>query len=633
MKKKFEFLFFVLSVLILFTANTSCRSEKLDIDDPEKEEEQGIPSFQTIDIVYPYETYVGSVSPELRETLGLTIYNASGAINENTKLIILGSLTEVDQKALETAYINGATIAVENPKAIDFEAFFSQRPDWEGYVSGTPMDDASLYSFDKDDCVSIVKKPSGIDYSKINYDDGIEVEELDANLLNGEEIIPEFEDPTPEYYSYIRSWLKHLIEDVNNDLDGSSASEFENFSSAQHLNASVDFTLDPVVRKIASSKPDEIKGASVKVDINLSVHQIHVYEGPEGEGNYYIVYSDTEFNSENAYKGIFSHWHGGVHVRGIGFYAKELKVTFQLLDSLMNPAKVAFPAVCPPEPDNVNNSVSYSKTASFNIGGSLSISNGYSKDGPSEEHKKEVSAGWSWSKEVSANIANVAVLKTLSGNVAGWKLEFNNTPYYDSKSNKYWINEGENTNARSSQTLRSTWVWYEKDGKDDNNQPPYKIKVHVEGEYEAASFHSSKLDWKTVRKPLQSMDSVTGKVVPGKDIIIPFRKKLETSSVGKIILNNNFKDKYINKILVWEKKTPPNKYEYNKTASYAPKSNIDLGYFFAKDKIYYLGFFAKEEDSSTEEYYEYYLSGSDSIILEKGKDRVINAPNDFRLKK
>lgn len=631
MKLKLNFL---LISLVLMSLIPACKDDNLGKHDPDIEEETGQPSFQTVEVVYPYETYVGAVSSEMMETLSVALSNTSGSISDNTRLIILGSLTEVDQEVLATAYNNGVTIAVENPKESEFEAFFANHPDWNGYVSQTPIAHALLYSFDKDDCVSMVNRPMDIDFSEIDYDDGIEEEELDPSLLKGEISIPEFEDPTPEYYFYIRPWLKHLTEDEKKEMDGSGNTEFDSFSSAQHLNASMEFYLDPVVRKIIGSKPDKIEKAKVMVDVNLSVHQIHVYEGAAGEGNYYIVYNDTEFNSDNAYKGLFCHRHGGVYVRGVGFYAKELRVTFKLLDNDNNPLKVIFPGVCPPEPDNVNNVTSYSKTSEFNIGGSLSISAGYDKDGPKGELKGEVSAGWSWSRQVSANISDVAVLKNVSGNEAGWKLEFNNTPYFET-GHKYWINLGTNNNSRSSQSLRSAWVWYDPEGKDDTNSGPAKIALHVEGVYEAASFISTKADWKTVRKPMKGYVKKDNNwtLVEGKDTIIALKKGLETRPVAKLILKNNFPNAYITKIVVHGyKEKEPEQQVYSKVESHGPKSEIDVGYFFSPDLSYRLTFFAKEEGKDREDEYVYYLSGENYFKLEKGKSKVLNAPNDFRLK-
>lgn len=632
MKSILNFLLFSLILMVLIP---SCKEDNLGKYEPDIEDDRGEPSFQTVEVVYPYETYVGAVSLEMRETLNVALSNPSGSISDNTRLIILGSLNEVDQEVLENAYNNGVTIAVENPKETEFETFFANHPDWSGFIPQTPIAHALLYSFDQDDCVSMVNHPMDIDFSAIDYDDGIEEEEVDPDLLKGEISMPEFNDPTPKYYFYIRPWLKHLAEDEKMEMDGAGKTEFDSFSSAQHLNASMDFYLDPVVRKITGSKPDKIEGAKVKVDVNLSVHQIHVYEGAAGEGNYYIVYNDTEFNSDNAYKGLFCHRHGGVYVRGVGFYAKELRVNFQLLDEKGEELKeVMFPGLCPPEPDNVNNVTSYSKTSEFNIGGSLSISAGYNKDGPYGELKGEVSAGWSWSRQVSANISDVAVLKNVSGNEAGWKLEFNNTPYFET-GHKYWINLGTNNNSRSSQSLRSAWVWYNPNGKDDDNREPASIRISVAGEYEAASYITTKADWKKVRKPILAYVKKDGKwqFVQGKDTIISLKKGIETRPVAQIILKNNFQNAYITRIIVhsFKKDEAPTEV-YNKVESHGPKSEIEVGYFFSPDLNYRLSFHAKEEGKDTEDIYEYYLSGENSFKLEKGKAKVLNAPNDFRHK-
>lgn len=635
MKQKF---LYSLSLLILFSLFAGCKDDSLGTDGPDLKEENGEPNFPNVTVLYPYEAYVGAVSPEMRETLDATLSNTTGSISEFTRLIILGSLNEIDSNTLETAYLNGATIAVENPKVADFEALFTMHPDWNGYVSGTPLELALLFSFDKDDCALMVNKPSQFDFSTGDYDDGIEEEEIDPSLLKGEEIIPEFENPTPEYYFYLRPWLNHLAEDEKVELDSGSSTEFDDFSSAQHIHTSFEFDLDPVVRKIASSKPDSIKDAKVKVDVNLSVHQIHVYEKAAGEGNYYIVYNDTEFNSDEAYKGIFHHRHGGVHVKGVGFYAKELRVSFKLLQNDGTEANVIFPGICPPEPDNQNNVTSYSKTSSFNVGGSLSVSGGYGKEGPKAELKAGVSLGWAWSRQISANISDVSVLKVVDGNKAGWKLEFNNTPYFDT-SHKYWINLGTNNNSRASQSLRSAWVWYEPDGKDDDNRKPLKIKISVDGEYEAASYYATKADWKKVTKRLGHYVSEGNKIkfTPGKESIVELSKTLETRSIGRIVLKNNFPNSYIDRIKIYSKSKldtlPEGQGEdlvLNKVASYGPKAEIDLGYHFSKDVAYKLIFYAKEVGKEVDEEYHYELYHEKWFDLEKGKTLQLNAPNDFK---
>lgn len=637
MKKRFKLLFIVGS-LILSGLNWSCSSEKIDIDNPAIEDSPGKPSFPSTDVIYPYETYVGGVSGEMHEALKIALTNPTGAVSPNTRLLILGSLSEIDFSTLEEAYKNGAVIAVENPQKTDFEAFFNAHPDWYGYMKGTPLDHLLLYSFDNEDCISIINKDLNIDFSLLDYDNEIEEEEIDPVLLIGEEIIPTFENPVPAYYTQLKGWFGHLIEDEISDLDGESESTFENFAAGQHLTANFKFVLDPVVRKIIGSKADEILDAKPEITINLDAHQIHVYEGSESQGNYYIMYATTTFSSASAYKGLFHNKHGGVHVRGVGFSAKKLNITFELLDSLERPVTVMFPGSGAPLPGNENNSVNYSRNSSFSVGSSLSVSGGIDKDGPHADAKGSVQLGWTWSKQVSADIKNVNISPINAGSKAGWSLSFENLPYYDTGIKTYWINEGQNTNSRNSQILQSAWVWYEPDAKDDDNQPPYKIKLHMDGEYEAASFISTKADWKAVRKPIISeFIKKNGKDTPvlGKDTVISLTRGVETRTVGKILIKNNFTDKYINKIRVFDGDSTKTNY-YEKIASYAPGQSIDLGYFFIKNKKkkkinYGVEINVKDPNSDNDgEYYQYYLVGENSFNLVKGEERTLNAPNDFR---
>ncbi|MBD5347865.1 MAG: hypothetical protein HDR84_01265 [Bacteroides sp.] len=583
---------------------TSCKDDDLKNDWNQETDE---PSLIKADINYTYEkpSYIGNVSGKMREALGVCVPNQKGSIDASTKLVLLGSLNEIPYETLESAYKAGATIAVENPKTSDFETFFTSHPEWAGYQLGTKIDDKLIYSFDNDGSSYMIEPYHPIDFESIPYvsDEG-EDEEANNDFagLNGENVIPETEY-LPEYYTYISSWLNYLNND--DDLDSGSSSDpnqeanakFLEFASSISVAGEVKFDIDPRFRKYNSKNYWEIpkdpktqQNPTTTVSYSLSIYPVHVYDGENSSGNYFMVTAKTTVGN-NAWRtdskrntALCQIIHG-THCHYAGYYLKDATIHFQLVDKNGRPVATV-PGSAPVLPDNVIAETQYSSTREFTLEGSTSVSAGKStgkKDSKTSiGGEASLTAGWKWSHSVSFNQKDVNIVQNglnLSNGTVGWILNYFNTPCFDM--GKYrWIDISKNPNAQNSQSFDSGWVWYDKNGKDESEQK-YYVRIYISGHCEAASFKTGTGDWRTKTQPFMYSDK--NKITEGIDFINDQVITVETRLAGTLVLENKNKDKYISHVKLWNDTTPSD-YLYYSSESIDPGKALTLGSYYTRNK-------------------------------------------------
>ncbi|MBD5301751.1 MAG: hypothetical protein HDS16_01935 [Bacteroides sp.] len=571
---------------------TSCKDDDLKNDWNQETDE---PSLIKADINYTYEkpSYIGNVSGKMREALGVCVPNQKGSIDASTKLVLLGSLNEIPYETLESAYKAGATIAVENPKTSDFETFFAAHPDWEGYTPGTKIDDKLLYSFDNDGSSYMIEQYNPVDFETIPYvkeegEDEIEYDELDG--ITGDNVIPETES-VPEYYSYISSWLNYLNNDDELDFGASTEEDinakFKEFANSIEVSGNVQFDIDPRFRHYGGKYYWQIKDAKVNVSYSLSLYPVHVYDGPESSGNYFVVTAvATVYNQgwkTDGKGGGLCQVIGGTHCHYAGYYLKDATIHFQLVDKDGNPV-AQIPANAYVLPDNQIAETQYSKTKEFSIEGKASVSAGKEEDKKKFGGEASLSAGWKWSNSVSFSQKDVNIVQNgLNYNTGsvGWQLNFFNTPCMD-HSKFRWIDISKNLNAQSQQNFTSGWIWYDSNARDESDKD-YYVRVYISGHCEAAGFKSSQADWRTKANPFLYKNPKTNKTQDYIDLISSKVINVETRLAGTLVLENKNKDKYISHVKLWNDKDPSD-YLYYSSESIDPGKALTLGTYYTRDK-------------------------------------------------
>ena len=562
-------------------------------------------------VTYPYKAFVaGSVGGEMREALGLCLTNTTNAVDDETRLVVLSKFSDIDEASLEKAYDNGATIAVVYPVLSEIDKFFETHSAWKGIYGRNHIDGALIFSFDSDHCFSVVAAPE-----EVTSKTAEEAEDTGSNFIPGEAIVTELDYQYSDTYTFIGTWLSHLVADEEITLTegGNSATpSVDSFAAASHYVLTKNFKMKEQLRKLKNCSPDSLTGKG-SITVAYDIYQVHVYDGEAGAGDYYLVSMTGSVANDDMFKGKWTTHHGlwgTLVLRLCGYYGKEFSVSSRMLEhDGTSAANVTFVSEAWPSPATTVGQTNYSDKTTFSLEGSISA--GAGKDGP--EGKAELTGGWSWEKGKSRDISDTDISNTSSGSTASWKLTFNNLPEYSV--GKISIELGKSQTYRSTQSIHAAWVWYEKDAHDNVEKEPYVIECKAEAKYGAMSFLSTKADLKE------------------KEFIYKVDEKFQLDTVvfnkqaGMLMLNNDFTDnKYISQIKVY--RTDNNKEVYTDKNSYAPGKVIDLG-AYTTDKTYQITFNANVPGQEAKEYI-YKLNPT--IPLTHKIVTTLNANNDFRVK-
>lgn len=611
-RKNFKALTTTFSILVAVMF-ASCTDEgggpKIDDDDDDPEWIKPDLGF-----TYDYKTFIGDIDSELKESMMELITNVSGGIDEDTKLIVLGNLGEIDSETLKEAYDRGTTIAIAFPKQAQINSYLEAQS-WERTLSHPEMDAAILFSFDSDHNNFILHGTPIQGYEVIEDEDyaGEDPDDLlDPKLLEGEEDVSMPESQHGQYYYRLGSWLEDLIERENQkSLDSDGEESF--FAKEESFTESFRIELQEKLRHLASSEPDYLYGLA-DLKVKYTYRLIHVYQGETGWGDYYIMGMDATMANKDMYYEL-SNKHGGVKTKICGWICKEFNVTGRLCEYSDQakeylPINVSF--VGKPLPEGTSHDGSTKTSTSLSLEGSLSIGGGVNKKGASLEGKGEVKAGFTWSKEESFEIGELTVKYLGNEPLVGWGLQYANFPSY-SVTGKLNVPES-NVSYKSSAVASGRWIWKEDKTPDNVIHDPYFIETIIDAEYFALSHVWSTTKKKTVKISKRQQTQM--------------EKAPNTQTVGMIEIINDFNDKYIYDIDIYNQETDE-KY-YTDISSHKPGEKIPLGAYYDKGK-YMVTFKARVPGDNVVENYIYNLH--EIIPMKKSQTTTLNASFDFGLVK
>lgn len=575
-------------------------------------------------VLYDYEAYLsGAIETEMLTALNECVVNKSSGVEDDTKLVVLGSFEDLDYASLEKAYNNGATIAIVTPSQSDFDAFFAAHPDWAGYTNGIDLDGSLLYSFDKDGSDFLILDENDPNYMEAQESTPVEETQVDGK---GVQDLAKFNDKHDDVYGYIGPWLTNLNRCQRMQSPSPSRSPstntgsdpIEKFAKCYHHGRSYPFSSEKKVRQLLFSDPDVINGSGT-ITVCYDVYQVHVYEGEAGAGDYYLVDMFASVANKDMFKGKWWNRHGGCYVRMTGFYCKSFNISSELVSSDGTVVNVRFPANASPTPSTTNGSTQYTNSTSLNLGASTSLSAGVglSSDGPTVNASRNLgmSLGWNWTKSDTRNVSDVDISNRSSGSKTAWSVIFNNLPYFD-WNEEYGFNLGKAQAYRSTQDIHASWAWYEPYARDDEDKLPYRIKFTASADYGSMDFLTTKAD-------LNTHDWTFGAL---HDSFL--LDKIANGRAGRLILNNDFTDQYISNIKVYDADKPENVFYLNKN-SFEPRTQIALGAYLLKingKTVNYMISFDANKAGLPPKSYKYTLNPYIPVLFKQ--TTTINAKND-----
>lgn len=588
--------------------------------------DEALEKFNAEAIFHGKAYIAGTVDADLKAALALAIDDVNGTIDgEDTRIIVVNNLADLSDAQLQKAYNMGKSIAVAMPDSVEISNFVKAH-DWIDFIHSNVSNNLLLFSFNRYNMFSHIVKPA---YHLITAE-GLETDDA-------EDADPVMTHLTAEEtnYVYLLTWLRKLQTRYNerehptltraDDSQDNKDTDLEKFGKYYHHSMTYPYDVDYNFRHVTWSKKDYLSGSG-SLTVAYDIYTCHVYEGQPGAGDYYAVNMTTSVANEGMWKGKGDNRHGGVHVRWCGWYGTDFWVKSSLSEDAF--AKygwasgsfadnIEFTAQGKPSPSTTTGQTTYTKSHTFNISGSLTLGaqTGEQNGKPVAlvNASAGVSAGWSWTKSETRNISDIDIQNTTEGNVASWKVIFNNLPKYSNSKITYDI--GNSLAFRSTIDLVSSWLWYDPTGKDNDDKAPYKLVTMVGADYEMQSFITTGADNKK--------DNVSERYAEVIDL-----QKINNTTVGGIELNNNLADDtFITNVQVKDADDGTVYETYNNSITKGDK--VLLGYFLTT-KNYIVTFDAKKPADADYQHYSYTLNKQ--IPLQKTGVVTLNAASDFGVK-
>lgn len=571
------------------------------------------------EILFKSSAYVsGSVNADMKTALGygITDINAAADAN-NTNLLVVSKLTEESEDVLKAAYQAGKTIAVVNPVKSELDAFNASH-DWIDLFTENVTDGMLLYSFTIDNHFGHIDMPETVNAESSDIEN---TGEETTKAVVGEEPI------SNTYYVFLSTWLTNLnkkyVEKVEDSgaNSGDGTTSMESFANSYHIDHTYNFNSNYKFRKIIFSDADYMNGSGSLTAV-YDVYMVHVYEGETGAGDYYGVKMNASVASANMWKNKGWNTHGGVYVRWCGMYCKGFTVSAHLGTSTdwNSKADVSFTAGGFPSPATVVSSTTYEDAQSFSLTMSQSIGadagmeagpEGGAKASAKVGGKLSFSEGWSWSHSETRTVYDTDIENRSADGAASWHLSFNNLPYFD-WSEDYGFKITDSKTYRSTAGVEGSWLWYDKNGKDDQDKAPYYLCSYVKADYEMQSFITTKADLKTDNTSFEQK----------KVIALP---KMINAKAGFLTLKNDLKDEMsIYNVEVRNALTGEVVYKFNNTIPNG--GDQDLGAFKSAYK-YTVSFLAKKPGGESVKYT--YSLNPNIEVVHKSKT-TLYALSDFR---
>ena len=588
-------------------------------------------------VSYSYPVYVAEgVSYDMKFALEDYLPNIVNKVDENTRMVVLSNYNDLDDATLEALYLNGAVIALENPSRAKLDAFFKDRPDWYGNTDDEDIDNAILYAFDEND-EFIVQNTNGTDM--VINDDVDDSHVVDADDSQTYDPVLRNLGIHNDIYKMIGPMMAHFAGDEQEELaaaraltraddkDKDQAANLKNLAASYHKGETYNQKVDKTWRELWFSDPDVFHGIC-PITFSYTIYPIHVYQEEAGAGDYYAINMTAQVSNNSMllsgyngnYCGKYRVYHGGVRLRWCGAFGKSFKATSTLCKT-RNPndkVNVIYTAQASPSPETTVNEKEYTSTSSHGFGFGISgektgkVSTG-KKEGTEAGWKVGANANfnWNWSESTKWKIADTDVTNTSMGFSPSWELKYNNLPKFK-WSEEYGFDLGTSQTYRTLQSIHGTWIWYEADTPDTDQETPYYIHAEAEAHFGFMSFWGTERDLKELDWEVKVDDYL--KLKP----MLRYRS-------GFLKLKNDFTDKFISDIRVYAEGN--DKPVVERADSYPAGSEINLGGFNSEKNIY-VKFKAKNSGGQTDEYV-YNLNGNKTFKV-RFKDTVtLYASNDF----
>lgn len=468
----------------------------VDPDDGESE----VVEFNPV-VLYDAVAYVApGVDADLRTALGYGIRELSAEATLNKYVFIVNKLTDIDEAVLREIFERGKTVAVAYPVKAEIDAY-AESHDWLNIDTEEVGDALLLYAFNNTRHYATIELPE---------ESG---DPVAANMNRAK-----------RYYVHLSSWLTEMSKLYLQMADPGDSNSIESFGGSFHWSATRGFSVENFnYMTMPSSDPDYLSGSG-SITVSYDVYTVHVYEGQPGQGDYYAVRLTASIANANMWKGRgYGPKHGLSKSRYCGFYCNYFQTESRLCKTANRDdlADVIFPASCTPSPATTQSTTSYTDSQNF----SLELSESVGTDGKGQVGAKQ---GWSWGHTEKRDISDINIANQTNGNIAQWQLQFQNLPYY-SYSEDYGFKIPEGVTYNGTSELHASWLWYDKNGKDNENKAAYWLYYIVRAAYQIGAWSP----WNdAVVKTWNTNIMIGGHTLPN----------VVNVTSGTLVLKNNLKD-------------------------------------------------------------------------------------------
>jgi len=488
MKKSFRPIWLMALPMMLGLA--SCASNDVPVVDTVTEVDPESVEFNP-EVLTMATLYVADgVDPDLRQAFKW------GCATEDTSpewgdVLLLNKLTDVNEDVLKHLLEYPSPnflICLVNPVKAEIDAF-AESHDWFDIETDNVGDDLLIYAFNTDNHRYLISQPAAEEGG----------DPILANL-----------NCAQMYYVHISAMLSDFAQNQVNgskEKDKEGKTDMEDFANALHYSVTYPFTSNHLFREVLWSDADYLSGGG-SMTANYDIYMVHVYEGEPGAGDYYGVKMTASIANAGMWKGKGWNKHGGVRVRWCGASCRRFYAESHLISS-MNANwfedltdRLMFTSGGYPSPSTTVGQTSYEDKNSFSLSMSQSVGGEISKESKGAESSLgakgsldfSFSESWEWSHTESRTISDVDITNmTQRGNWAAWALYFNNLPEFK-WSEDYGYDIKNNQASRGTMEIHTSWLWYDRSGKDNEDRAPYVLCTYMDVEYEMWSFISTAAD-------------------------------------------------------------------------------------------------------------------------------------------
>lgn len=523
---------------------------------------------------------------------------------QNANIILLNKLTDVSEDVLRRAYDSDFTdflICVVNPVKAELDTY-AENHDWIYFDTNNIDDSTLIFGFNAANCNYIVHKSN--------------------SASAGDPILANI-NRTQDYYVLIAGMMidldSHMIAGSSDPFNSSSdVDKMEAFANYSHISVTHPYSFNEQFRKLLWSDPDKLSGSG-SMTANYDVYMVHVYEGEPGAGDYYGVKMTASVANAGMWKGKGWNRHGGSYVRWCGWWNTDFYVQANLRNANWTDVPdIAFTAGGFPSPATTIGKTEYQDKNSFSLdmsqtvgieGGKTSKGGASSKD---IKGKAELSfsEGWTWEHSETRAISDLDIINETFGNNARWHLTCQNLPKFE-WSQDYGFNVTDAKAYRGTISVQGSWLWYDKNGKDNVDRAPYYICTQFQANYAMQSFISTKAD-------LQEKTISTN-----QSFLSALPKMVNATSGGLKLVNNLQNQAAISNVQVCDAQTGEKYSEFKNTI---PNGGEQLLGHFKTGGSYTVKFQARVPGGTVQ---QYFYTTNPSIEVENKSTTTLYALNDF----